>query len=165
MNYLQRRRLRPSTSVTTSEYPGWAISDSRWRLTRGLWWVVAVCAIGAAVQGWDQTGSNGASESYLLLWAETQISDSQKSSVSIAVLTSLVELGISGYWGLLTPYRTCRPQSCESCDRRSAERPEGHGRLTRSINTLVAAEQSLYLPSVRLASLVMCIDSETKCLS
>jgi len=34
--------------------------NHKWRLSRGLWWVVGVCAIGAAVQGWDQTGSNGA---------------------------------------------------------------------------------------------------------
>ncbi|OCF41126.1 hypothetical protein I317_05040 [Kwoniella heveanensis CBS 569] len=32
----------------------------KWSMSKDLLWVVAVCAIGAAVQGWDQTGSNGA---------------------------------------------------------------------------------------------------------
>nr|XP_019006735.1 uncharacterized protein I203_00328 [Kwoniella mangroviensis CBS 8507]OCF70196.1 hypothetical protein I203_00328 [Kwoniella mangroviensis CBS 8507] len=32
----------------------------KWRMSRDLWWVVGACAMGAAVQGWDQTGSNGA---------------------------------------------------------------------------------------------------------
>ncbi|WWD02360.1 hypothetical protein V865_000399 [Kwoniella europaea PYCC6329] len=29
-------------------------------MSKDLWWVVGACAMGAAVQGWDQTGSNGA---------------------------------------------------------------------------------------------------------
>ncbi|WVQ99795.1 hypothetical protein IAU59_006937 [Kwoniella sp. CBS 9459] len=32
----------------------------KWSMSKDLLWVVSVCAIGAAVQGWDQTGSNGA---------------------------------------------------------------------------------------------------------
>ncbi len=31
-------------------------------MSLGLIFTVSVCSIGAAVQGWDQTGSNGASE-------------------------------------------------------------------------------------------------------
>lgn len=31
-------------------------------MSRGLLMTVTVCALGAAVQGWDQTGSNGASK-------------------------------------------------------------------------------------------------------
>lgn len=33
----------------------------KWRQPRALYFTVLVCAIGAACQGWDQTGSNGAS--------------------------------------------------------------------------------------------------------
>ncbi|WWC90921.1 uncharacterized protein L201_005859 [Kwoniella dendrophila CBS 6074] len=32
----------------------------KWKLSKDLLWVVGACAMGAAVQGWDQTGSNGA---------------------------------------------------------------------------------------------------------
>ncbi|WRT68189.1 uncharacterized protein IL334_005164 [Kwoniella shivajii] len=34
--------------------------DHKWRMSKDLLWVVGACAMGAAVQGWDQTGSNGA---------------------------------------------------------------------------------------------------------
>jgi hypothetical protein len=32
----------------------------RWRLPARLYLTIATCSLGAAVQGWDQTGSNGA---------------------------------------------------------------------------------------------------------
>lgn len=32
----------------------------KWKLPWRLWLTVITCSIGAAVQGWDQTGSNGA---------------------------------------------------------------------------------------------------------
>jgi len=35
----------------------------RWSTSSGLILTVSVCSLGAAVQGWDQTESNGASES------------------------------------------------------------------------------------------------------
>nr|XP_018261237.1 uncharacterized protein I303_05673 [Kwoniella dejecticola CBS 10117]OBR83395.1 hypothetical protein I303_05673 [Kwoniella dejecticola CBS 10117] len=38
--------------------------EHKWRMSRDLLWVVGACAIGAAVQGWDQTGSNGANLSF-----------------------------------------------------------------------------------------------------
>ncbi|KAF6836721.1 hexose transporter [Colletotrichum plurivorum] len=34
--------------------------EHRWRMPRKLLMTIAVCSIGAAVQGWDQTGTNGA---------------------------------------------------------------------------------------------------------
>lgn len=34
--------------------------DHKWRLPFKLYMTIVTCAIGAAVQGWDQTGSNGA---------------------------------------------------------------------------------------------------------
>ncbi|KAL4866163.1 hypothetical protein BDV12DRAFT_199483 [Aspergillus spectabilis] len=34
--------------------------DYKWRQPRALYFTIILCSIGAAVQGWDQTGSNGA---------------------------------------------------------------------------------------------------------
>ncbi|KAJ5731788.1 uncharacterized protein N7483_006296 [Penicillium malachiteum] len=36
----------------------------RWRQPRALYFTIILCSIGAAVQGWDQTGSNGANLSF-----------------------------------------------------------------------------------------------------
>ncbi|KAM3511860.1 hypothetical protein MY11210_004478 [Beauveria gryllotalpidicola] len=35
-------------------------SKSKWTMPARLFWTIAMCSIGAAVQGWDQTGANGA---------------------------------------------------------------------------------------------------------
>lgn len=35
-------------------------AEHKWRLPMKLYLTIATCSIGAAVQGWDQTGSNGA---------------------------------------------------------------------------------------------------------
>lgn len=34
--------------------------DHKWHGSKMLWYSIGLCAIGAATQGWDQTGSNGA---------------------------------------------------------------------------------------------------------
>lgn len=34
--------------------------DHKWHGPFMLWYAVSLCAVGAATQGWDQTGSNGA---------------------------------------------------------------------------------------------------------
>lgn len=36
----------------------------KWRAPKSLYFTVILCSIGAAVQGWDQTGSNGANLSW-----------------------------------------------------------------------------------------------------
>lgn len=36
----------------------------KWRQPRALYITVILCSVGAAVQGWDQTGSNGANLSW-----------------------------------------------------------------------------------------------------
>ena len=38
--------------------------DHKWHGPFMLWYSVSLCAIGAATQGWDQTGSNGANLSF-----------------------------------------------------------------------------------------------------
>jgi hypothetical protein len=37
---------------------------NKWRQPKALYLTIATCSIGAAVQGWDQTGSNGANLSF-----------------------------------------------------------------------------------------------------
>ena len=34
--------------------------DHKWHGPTMLWYSITLCAVGAATQGWDQTGSNGA---------------------------------------------------------------------------------------------------------
>ncbi|KAJ5287648.1 hypothetical protein N7478_003334 [Penicillium angulare] len=44
-----------------------ALSDEvlhKWRQPRALYFTIILCSVGAAVQGWDQTGSNGANLSF-----------------------------------------------------------------------------------------------------
>jgi len=36
----------------------------KWRVPTALYLTIITCSIGAAVQGWDQTGSNGANLSF-----------------------------------------------------------------------------------------------------
>lgn len=38
--------------------------DHKWHGPKMLWYSISLCAIGAATQGWDQTGSNGANLSF-----------------------------------------------------------------------------------------------------
>ncbi|OBW63920.1 MAG: Uncharacterized protein AUREO_060140 [Aureobasidium pullulans] len=38
--------------------------DHKWHGSKMLWFSIGLCAIGAATQGWDQTGSNGANLSF-----------------------------------------------------------------------------------------------------
>jgi len=38
--------------------------DHKWHGSKMLWYSISLCAIGAATQGWDQTGSNGANLSF-----------------------------------------------------------------------------------------------------
>ena len=38
--------------------------DHKWHGPTMLWYSISLCAVGAATQGWDQTGSNGANLSF-----------------------------------------------------------------------------------------------------
>lgn len=38
--------------------------DHKWHGPVMLWYSIGLCAVGAATQGWDQTGSNGANLSF-----------------------------------------------------------------------------------------------------
>lgn len=45
--------------------------DHKWNGPVMLWYSIGLCAIGAATQGWDQTGSNGATLSWVRIFAKT----------------------------------------------------------------------------------------------
>lgn len=52
-------------SLTPAEQDALAYErDHKWSCTKTLIFTMFVCALGAAVQGWDQTGSNGANLSF-----------------------------------------------------------------------------------------------------
>ncbi|EKG12213.1 Sugar/inositol transporter [Macrophomina phaseolina MS6] len=36
----------------------------KWRLPKDLYWTIGVCSLGSAIQGWDNTGANGANLSF-----------------------------------------------------------------------------------------------------
>lgn len=38
--------------------------DHKWHCSKMLWYSIGLCAVGAATQGWDQTGANGANLSF-----------------------------------------------------------------------------------------------------
>lgn len=38
--------------------------DHKWHGPKMLWYAISLCAVGAATQGWDQTGANGANLSF-----------------------------------------------------------------------------------------------------
>ena len=38
--------------------------DHKWHGSTMMWYSIALCAVGAATQGWDQTGANGANLSF-----------------------------------------------------------------------------------------------------
>jgi hypothetical protein len=64
-SWTRRTRLTSQTSIDTSRsrMMGTIADLLRWSTSSGLILTVSVCSLGAAVQGWDQTESNGASES------------------------------------------------------------------------------------------------------
>ncbi|KAI9894236.1 MAG: hypothetical protein M1814_004090 [Vezdaea aestivalis] len=66
---LSAREIDILEALADKNYPGdlEALHDEschRWRQSKSLWITIALCSIGAAVQGWDQTGINGANLYY-----------------------------------------------------------------------------------------------------
>lgn len=68
----------------------------KWHLPWMMYYSVVVCALGAATQGWDQTGSNGASEIVLVSYADRQTFRSPRNSASPHPLASQVVRETSG---------------------------------------------------------------------
>ena len=63
--------------------------DHKWHGPPMLWYSIALCAIGAATQGWDQTGSNGANLSFP---EEFGIAGSGKDAWIVGLVNSIIFL-------------------------------------------------------------------------
>ena len=58
-------RFEALGELTEDEHAALAYErDHKWHGPAMLWYSISLCAIGAATQGWDQTGSNGANLSF-----------------------------------------------------------------------------------------------------
>ena len=70
----------------------------KWRMPRVLFLTVMVCSIGAAVQGWDQTGSNGANLAFPA--ALGLVGDKLVDSIIIGLINAAPYLGTAfvGCW-------------------------------------------------------------------
>lgn len=73
LGLLRRAALVARDPVNMDKVPGItedekaAISNEvlhKWRQPKVLYFTIILCSVGAAVQGWDQTGSNGANLSF-----------------------------------------------------------------------------------------------------
>ncbi|KAI8932389.1 hypothetical protein NX059_010576 [Plenodomus lindquistii] len=63
--------------------------DHKWHGSKMLWYSIGLCAIGAATQGWDQTGSNGANLSFP---EEFGINEGAKNEWIVGLINSIIFL-------------------------------------------------------------------------
>lgn len=63
--------------------------EHKWHGSKVLWYSIGLCAIGAATQGWDQTGSNGANTSFK---EEFQINKTAKDEWIFGLINSIIFL-------------------------------------------------------------------------
>lgn len=63
--------------------------DHKWHGSRMLWYSISLCAVGAATQGWDQTGSNGANLSFP---EEFNIAHGAKNEWIVGLINSVIFL-------------------------------------------------------------------------
>jgi hypothetical protein len=63
--------------------------DHKWHGPRMLWYSIGLCAVGAATQGWDQTGSNGANLSF---HEEFNIDGKGKDEWIVGIVNSIIFL-------------------------------------------------------------------------
>lgn len=64
----------------------------KWRVPRLLYLTIITCSIGAAVQGWDQTGSNGANLSFPTAFGIGD-KDSQRDTYLVGLVNSAPYIG------------------------------------------------------------------------
>ncbi|KAJ5794091.1 hypothetical protein N7457_000690 [Penicillium paradoxum] len=71
--------------------------DHKWHGTKMLWYSIGLCGVGAATQGWDQTGSNGANLSFP---TEFGIDGEGKDEWIVGIINSIIFLtaGLIGAW-------------------------------------------------------------------
>jgi hypothetical protein len=63
--------------------------DHKWHGPKMLWYSIGLCAVGAATQGWDQTGSNGANLSFP---KEFHIDEGAKNEWIVGLINSIIFL-------------------------------------------------------------------------
>jgi len=73
----------------------------KWRVPRLLYLTIITCSIGAAVQGWDQTGSNGANLSFPTAFGIGD-KDSERDTFLVGLVNSAPYIG-SAYVSLSSP--------------------------------------------------------------
>lgn len=69
--------------------------DHKWHGPTMLWYSIALCAVGAATQGWDQTGSNGANLSFPVefgLESSTGVFNSAKDEWIVGLINAIIFL-------------------------------------------------------------------------
>ncbi|KXH60804.1 hypothetical protein CSAL01_06945 [Colletotrichum salicis] len=76
----------------------------KWHLPRDLYWSIALCSLGSAIQGWDNTSANGAN---LSAWAVDPINDylGRRGTIFLTglfcVFPVLAQAFTQNWWGLL----------------------------------------------------------------
>lgn len=63
--------------------------DHKWHGSKMLWYSIGLCAVGAATQGWDQTGANGANLSFP---KEFGIADEGRDEWIVGIINSIIFL-------------------------------------------------------------------------
>lgn len=63
--------------------------DHKWHGPKTLWYSIALCAVGAATQGWDQTGANGAN---LTFHKEFNIEGEGRNEWIVGIINSVIFL-------------------------------------------------------------------------
>lgn len=72
--------------------------DHKWHGPAMLWYSISLCAVGAATQGWDQTGSNGANLSFP---DEFGLTGSARGEWIVGVINAIIFLTAGLMWVLM----------------------------------------------------------------
>ncbi|TDZ37822.1 Arabinose-proton symporter [Colletotrichum spinosum] len=72
--------------------------DHKWRLPKILYLTIITCSIGAAVQGWDQTGSNGANLSFPVVFGIGGTSHHDTLLVGLVNSAPYISSALLGCW-------------------------------------------------------------------
>jgi hypothetical protein len=86
--------------------------EHKWNGPVMLWYSIGLCAIGAATQGWDQTGSNGANLSFPEAFHLTDRYGAAKAEWIVGIINAIIFL-TAGLIGAFIVGMTCLTQSME----------------------------------------------------
>lgn len=86
-------RFENVTSLTEEERAALIYErDHKWHGPFMLWYSISLCAIGAATQGWDQTGSNGANLSFPTEFRLTERYGAAKAEWIVGIINAIIFL-------------------------------------------------------------------------